>query len=560
MTAVENMFTAVLPGQLVVISRACIHNLFLFPSCKRLLHQLKIQNTFSGKYEPVTIKSTSVLFSVDQPESRVSALAYCCGPTVYDNSHIGHAFSYIKFDLVRRFLSEYANVDLITAMNITDIDDKIIERAKKESYTSSHELASRYLKSFLQDLSNLNISPPHVLLQVSKHISCIIEFIQHLEQTGVAYVNPITGDVLADSSTFPPFHINTQTGVSDSYIDLAKSKGKRLPSDFVLWKRAKTGEPSWVYPSPVTREEIAGRPGWHVECSSLVNSTFGSCIDFHFGGKDLIFPHHYNESVACNLYHHQKKLSFTSKSDVASWCKYWLHFGHVTMKGEKMSKSLGNSWYIKDFLNDHSANLLRIICLKIHYRSDLDFDEDLIKKAQEIDRKLNDLVYELQLMIDDSITNGSKTVNESYALTSLLSKVTTDITEGLANDLDFHQGLEAIESLYVYIKQVKCGQRAKISIVDLVKCKFILEKWIRASGLSYNLQPTYTFNAQGINDEVRQKEFSLLSKLQDVRSQLRALANQQKKQHGSTELFSICDELRDWMNKEGFPVSDKSIK
>lgn len=539
---------------------------FRSPLFARYLHQFHLRNSFTGENDAVIIQSSQVMVgSTAACGKRVSALAYCCGPTVYDHSHIGHALTYLKFDLFRRFTHEYTNIDLITAMNITDVDDKIISRAIKEC-THASEIASTYLSSFLDDMSSLNISRPHMMMKVSENMDTIIKFIQQLEKSGLAYINPVTGDVLADSSSLPKYYDSTNHGEEASrFVDPNKSVGKKMPSDFVLWKKAKPREPEWYYESSELPGTIAGRPGWHVECSSLINSALGPSIQFHFGGKDLLFPHHYNESVACVLFNGDKSsgspTSNCPPSEVTRWCKHWLHFGHVIMRGEKMSKSLNNSLYIKDFLRNSSANILRIICLMFHYRSDLEFNDELLARAQEVDRKLNDLVFTLQSLMDDwRISEKNQMVNCGEQFSSFLEKVEDTIHEGLANDFNLSQGLQAIESLHSYLKHTQCGLKQELSIIDLIRCKFTLEKWMKASGLTYSLNWTFESNFNETCHGFNQREKNLINKLQEVRNELRRTGVVHMKKYKDQDVLKICDELRTWINEQGFVVADKPIK
>lgn len=250
-------------------------------------------------------------------------------------------------------------------MNVTDVDDKIITRANREKSTS-REIADKYLDRFLFDMHSLNVQSPDALIRVTDKIDVIIKFIQSLERRKKAYINPITGDVCIKSNEIDEYQSKSNSSFqSDS--SLSKSTGKQSPEDFVLWKTAKPNEPFWTYESVENNSiQIQGRPGWHVECSAIATEALGENIDFHFGGQDLLFPHHLNESACC--FANTDVSSTSSSSSIHSWCSNWIHFGQFIIKNQKMSKSLGNGISIRQFLADNRAEALRVICLMSSYK------------------------------------------------------------------------------------------------------------------------------------------------------------------------------------------------
>jgi cysteinyl-tRNA synthetase len=288
---------------------------------------------------------------------------YVCGPTVYSDAHVGHAMSSIVFDFIRRYL-EYKGNEVRHVMNFTDVDDKIIARAAKSGEDPA-ELAHRYAMRYQQQLEALNVRTPTAFPRVSQTIPEIIKLIQGLIDKGYAYATA-GGDVWfrvqADEDYGKLSRRRLEEAVSGTRVQT--SDAKTGEGDFALWKAAKPGEPKW--PSPWGE----GRPGWHIECSAMSMAYLGEQIDIHGGGNDLIFPHHENEIAQTE--------SYTGKP----FARYWLHNGMLQLKGEKMSKSLGNLVTIDDFLAEHNSDVLRLVIANSCYRKPLIFNDDVIADAQ----------------------------------------------------------------------------------------------------------------------------------------------------------------------------------
>ncbi len=292
---------------------------------------------------------------------------YVCGPTVYDKAHVGHAMSVLVFDIIRRYL-EYRGYTVRHVMNYTDVDDKIIQRAAIES-VDPYELAERYIQEFRQHLDDLNILPATVYPRATQEIDHIIEMVQGLMEKGHAYESE--GDVYFFVSSDEDYGKLSGRKVEDMQagfrIDV--DERKETPMDFALWKASKPGEPAWDSPWG------QGRPGWHIECSAMSYHHLGEQIDIHGGGNDLIFPHHENE------------IAQTESLTGLPFARYWVHNGMLQLAGEKMSKSLGNLVTIEDFLEEHAADVLRMLVLNSSYRSPLKFsDETVGHAARALDR------------------------------------------------------------------------------------------------------------------------------------------------------------------------------
>lgn len=302
---------------------------------------------------------------------------YVCGVTPYSDTHIGHARPSIFWDVVRRYL-EYRGFRVFLVQNFTDVDDKVIARAQAlgvDPLKLSRALSDEYLT--LMDLLGVRRADVHP--RVSDHIEDIIRVTEGLIQRGAAYASE--GNVWFDVSRFPGYGKLSRRSVEELRTG---SRGevdptKRNPADFALWKRAKPGEPSW--PSPWG----PGRPGWHIECSAMALKYLGPGFDFHGGGIDLIFPHHENEIAQSEVY-----------ADGRTFCRYWLHHEMLNLRGEKMSKSLGNIVTMREALGRAPAGAIRLMLLGAHYRKPLDFDFELLDENHRAWKRLNESVERLR--------------------------------------------------------------------------------------------------------------------------------------------------------------------
>jgi cysteinyl-tRNA synthetase len=312
---------------------------------------MKIFNTLSGQKEEF------------QPLDDTIKM-YVCGVTPYDNSHFGHAMSYIFFDVIRRYI-KFRGFKLKYVQNVTDIEDKIINRAKQRGISTT-ELAEKYTASFFEDMGALNVIRADVTPRATQEIPKIIEIIDGLVKKDYAYSTPdgsIYFRVTKDADYGKLSHRTLDGMMAGARIEIGEQKEN--PMDFALWKAAKPAEPSWDSPWG------KGRPGWHIECTAMSIKYLGEQIDIHGGGQDLIFPHHENEIAQSE--------SFTGKPFV----KYWIHNGFLQIGEEKMSKSLGNMMTIKEVLAKRSPDAIRIFILSSHYRSPLSFSWEGLEGAEK---------------------------------------------------------------------------------------------------------------------------------------------------------------------------------
>ena len=317
---------------------------------------LKLYNSLTRRVEP--------LETIEPGKVRM----YCCGVTVYDHCHLGHARCYIAWDVVRRYLT-WRGYEVRYVQNFTDIDDKILNRAREDG-ASMEEIAARYTESYFEDMQRLNVLKADEYPRATHTIDGIKRLIHELENKGFAYSS--AGDVYYKVRQFSEYgklsgrkFDEMQAGASGRVeSEEIETQKKQDPFDFALWKGAKPGEPAWDSPWG------SGRPGWHIECSAMVRESLGETIDIHCGGADLIFPHHENEIAQSE--------AVTGKS----LATYWMHNGFVTVNGEKMSKSLGNFTTIRDLLDKITDPMVvRLLVLMAHYRKPIDFTDEAISAA-----------------------------------------------------------------------------------------------------------------------------------------------------------------------------------
>ena len=310
---------------------------------------MKVFNTLTGQKEEF------------EPGNDVVTM-YICGITAYDESHIGHAMSYMVFDVVRRYL-EFSGYRVKHVQNFTDIEDKIIERANQLQVSPS-ELADKYIAGYFADMDALNIQRAHVCPRATEEVATIIEMIRGLLAKGYAYESQ--GSVYFRVRSFPGYGKLSRRNLADMVSQACSyEERKEYPLDFALWKAYKPGEPFWD--SPWGR----GRPGWHIECSAMALKHLGERLDIHGGGQDLVFPHHENEIAQSE--------AFTGR---APFARYWLHNGLLQLDKAKMSKSTGNLVSVRDALSRFSSDAIRLFVLSSHYRSPLTYSEQALEATE----------------------------------------------------------------------------------------------------------------------------------------------------------------------------------
>ncbi|KAM9604646.1 putative cysteine--tRNA ligase, mitochondrial isoform 1-T2 [Trichechus inunguis] len=469
---------------------------------------------------------------------------YSCGPTVYDHAHLGHACSYVRFDIIRRILTKVFGCNVVMVMGVTDVDDKIIKRAN-EMNISPTSLASFYEEDFKQDMAALKVLPPTVYLRVTENIPQIISFIEGIIANGHAYSTQ-KGNVYFDLKSRGDKY-GKLVGVAPDPVGEPVDSDKRHPSDFALWKAAKPQEIFWTSPWG------DGRPGWHIECSAMSSLMFGGQLDLHSGGIDLAFPHHENEIAQCEAFHRCKQ-----------WGNYFLHSGHLHIKGkeEKMSKSLKNYITIKDFLKKFSPDVFRLFCMRSNYRSAIDYSDSSMQDTQRLLLGVTSFVEDARAYMRGQLACAS--VREDQ-LWERLANTKVAVKAAFADDFDTPRAVDAIMSLIHHgnrqlkaVTKETAGPRSPAVFGATVS---YIEQFLETVGISLANQQfvsgeSSSATLHGVVEELvhfRQKvrQYALATKeaSRDVRHQ--QLLERQP-------LLEACDALRRGLAIHGINIKDRS--
>lgn len=371
---------------------------------------MKIYNTLTRKKEE--------FIPISEKEVRM----YSCGPTVYNYFHIGNARPFIIFDTVRRYL-EYRGYKVNFVQNFTDIDDKMINKAKEEGITVK-ELAERFIKEYFVDAEGLGIDKATAHPKATENIDAIIELIKKLEKNGFAY--NVNGDVYFNTKKFREYGKLSHQSLDDLELGarIEVDERKQDPMDFAVWKAQKPGEPAWDSPWG------KGRPGWHIECSAMANKYLGETIDIHSGGQDLIFPHHENE------------IAQSEAANGKPFARYWMHNGFINVDNKKMSKSEGNFFTVREIAQKFDYEVIRFFMLSAHYRSPINFSLELLEQAKNgLDRIYNcidNLLYIKEHAEDREMSEGEK------ELQNKLLEIKGKFIEAMEDDINTADAIAAI--------------------------------------------------------------------------------------------------------------------
>ena len=443
---------------------------------------LKIYNTMSRKKED---------FQTLEPGK---VRMYVCGPTVYNKAHVGHAMSALVFDILRRYL-EYRGYAVTFAMNFTDVDDKIINRAAQMGM-DPFALAESYIREFQQNLLDLNIKPATINPRATQEIDQILQMVQGLIERGYAY--PAGGDVYFRVTRDDDYGKLSGRKLDDMQAGARIEVGdiKENDMDLALWKGAKPGEPAWDSPWG------KGRPGWHIECSAMNLHHLGEQIDIHGGGNDLIFPHHENEIAQTE--------SLTGKA----FATYWVHNGMLQLGGEKMSKSIGNLVTIEEFLSKHDADALRLMVLNSGYRSPLTFNDEVIAQAERGIERLHSALRPAQ-------PGATGAPAESLAaLTGQMTAARAAFTDAMDDDFN---GAGALASLFDLVRVINQTRADGAVPVQLEPAQALLRELTGVLGLRM-LKP----------DEGGQEAAPFIDLLVELRGEIRR-----------QKLWALSDLIRD---------------
>ncbi len=428
---------------------------------------------------------------------------YVCGITIYDYCHVGHARTYVSFDVMNRYL-RHLGYDVTYVRNITDVDDKIIKRANENS-ESINDLTVRMTKAMHQDFDDLNMLRADIEPTVTGHMNEIIDMVARLIEKKHAYV-ATNGDVLFDVSTFSQYGALSQQDLdmlqAGARVDVAE--GKDDPLDFVLWKKAKAGEPSWSSPWG------EGRPGWHIECSAMSNKHLGEHFDIHGGGSDLQFPHHENE------------IAQSCCANNGTYVNTWIHTGMVQVNKEKMSKSLGNFFTLRDVLKQYDRETVRFFLINGHYRSQLNYSEENLEQARAAMERIYTALRDVEPTEVDLANNEYVAKFES----------------AMNDDFNTPEALPVIFELAKEINRLKNDDAKKAS-----ELAYVLKSLGEILGIAQQ-NPEEFLQGDQDDDEVAQIEALIVQ-----RNTARAEKN-----------WALADEARDKLNALGVILEDSAGK
>ncbi|XP_058705371.1 probable cysteine--tRNA ligase, mitochondrial isoform X3 [Poecile atricapillus] len=454
---------------------------------------------------------------------------YSCGPTVYDHAHLGHACSYVRFDIIRRIMTRFFGIEVIMVMGITDIDDKIIKKAN-EMNVSPVALARIYEEDFKQDMAALKVLPPTVYMRVTENIPQIISFIKTIISSGQAYATS-QGNVYFDVKSWGKRY-GVLTAVGPHTQDEAVDSDKRHGKDFALWKAAKPQELSWNSPWG------KGRPGWHIECSTISSAVFGKQLDIHTGGIDLAFPHHENEIAQCEVYHQCEQ-----------WGNYFLHSGHLHVKGskEKMSKSLKNYITIKDFLKKCSSDQFRMFCLRGRYSSAVEFSEESMEDAKNLLQAISSFIRDANAYIKGQLVCDP--VREDI-LWERLANTKVTVKAAFADDFDTSRAVAAIMDLIHHgNRQLKAVTKVAVGGDKSAVLTSVIEELVRfrMKVRHYALALPETADAVPVESAVGAEEPK-----QEQKEKRKQLMRERK------PLLEACDSLRGDLAAFGIHIKDRA--
>lgn len=480
---------------------------------------------------------------------------YACGPTVYDDAHLGHARTYVSFDILRRVLSSLARVDIEYALGVTDVDDKILARAA-ETNVPPQTLARRFEARFFADLSALNVLPPTRVLRVTEHIPEIVDYISQLVDAGRAYT-AAGGDVyFSVASSGARYGQLDPSRALDPAVQPDPDGAKRDARDFTLWKGAgeagtDAGSARWGSPWG------SGRPGWHVECAAMVRARIGERLDIHSGGIDLRFPHHENEialaeAAGCG----------GPGPAFARWAHTWLHAGHLHMTGRKMSKSLKNFVSIREFLADGGdADAFRVFCLLHRYGAPVDFAQKSIDDAAGLLARLRRFVAEVGAGIAGALENdggggprmGMQPCEAAEAVEAAITDAKERIEEALVDDFDTPRAISAISELVTAANRQRTHQAALglsgAFVLARARAGDVVSDTMTMLGVSWMQERAVAMD----KGDAKNKPKDFVDAMVQMRSEVRRAAV--GKDMG--KIFAFCDKARDMLRDEfGVEVSD----
>jgi len=456
---------------------------------------MKIYNTLTRKKEEFV------------PQNEKEVKLYVCGPTVYNYFHIGNARPFVVFDTLRKYL-EYRGYTVKFVQNFTDVDDKIINKAKEEGI-SAGEVGEKYIEEYYKDAAALNVKKATVHPKVTENMKEIIDFVQGLIDKGYAYETE--GDVYYNTKKFSGYGKLSKQNVEDLELGARIEIGekKRDPLDFSLWKARKTeDEIAWQSPWGM------GRPGWHIECSAMAKKYLGDTIDIHAGGQDLTFPHHENE------------IAQSEAENGKPFANYWMHNGYITVDNEKMSKSKGNFFTVRDILKEYSGEVMRFFLLSGHYRNPINFSDTLMEQAKNSYARMQNAKNNLKHLAETG--NGAASETEKAALEGF-SQYKDQFIEAMEDDLNT---ADAITAIFELITAINTASKDGASKEFAEKSQALLTELADVLGLLQDNQES------GAVDE-----------------ELAALIDERQEARKNKD-FARADEIRDILKGRGITLKD----
>ena len=478
---------------------------------------MRFYNTMSNKIEEFeTIENGKVKM-------------YVCGPTVYNYIHLGNARPIIVFDTLARYF-KYRGYDVTYIQNFTDVDDKIIKRANEEGI-SVKEVTEKYIKGFFEDIESLNISDDIVRPKVTENMPEIIKIIKKLIDEGFAYEKD--GNVFFEVKKFEEYGSLSNQKIDEleigARVDIMEEKNN--PLDFALWKRKKEGEPYWDSPWG------QGRPGWHIECSAMAKKYLGDTFDIHGGGQDLVFPHHENEIAQSRCAYH------------GNFANYWLHNGFIQVNGDKMSKSLGNFFLLREILGKFPGNVVRLFILGTHYRKPINFSmdnmEDSRKTLKNIVTSMNNFSEIIEKFSGKGSHEGEVSDNTGNNSTNEFKEKVNELDKKFMEAMD--EDMNTPQALAVIFDQIKETKKFSVNVSSGEEAE--------ALNYSYNSLRKKLEEVLGIMlfMEDENKNFKnndkLTGNLIELLIKLRADARKEKN-------FKLSDEIRDNLKELGIEIQD----
>lgn len=508
--------------------------------------EFKIKNNLTNKYDNIDITDTNL-------HNQLSF--YVCGPTIYNDSHIGHARTFITFDMIRRILNNVTNVNY--GMNITDIDDKILDRVKilhwkrlinddniitnnikelelylighnftETEMTPTYEIYKDFItkqeQSFWTDMSNLNNLTPTFVVRVSDIIDDIVLYINELINKEYAYIS--NGSVYLDTKKYYENYNKNCLHNGEEDDDFSNkdehNNEKKDPKDFVLWKKAKKYEISFKN----IWDNVLGRPGWHIECSTIIKNMFDNKLDIHGGGIDLKFPHHNNEYMQTTAY-----------TNDANWVKYFIHSGHINIGNVKMSQSLNNFMTIKDFLKQYSPRQMRLLVMLHKYDSPLELNDETLKEMTSLDKKIEEFITNLNIIIKNESHLMSKMINEDIKMFNDKKEFYDSYNDAIIDNFNMPLIItifrQYMKNIYVYMSKIPSKY-----ILETIQIE--VYTFLDNFGLDYR-----TNNITNLTN----KDDGLKDIIIEIREKLRTYSNTIAKENKQikSDLYKITDWIRD---------------